>query len=293
MEACQSSIWVIMPVVSNIEYTRAAIADCLAQSIPTRLLIINQGCPNEMRQEFERMAEQEPERIFVWSMMPPLPSLSASWNRALDFVWAVGGTEALVVNNDARVEAGTLACLKRVLQMEQALFVSAVGVTAEDYAARSLDIYDEYYWSSAFHDGPMYSKGGPDFSCFLISRECHARFRFDESFIPCYGEDCSYHRELMLAGEGSRIFSINLPYLHFASGTLKSLSPDHRTALERQINSVSRAHYARSWGGPVNHERYTIKGDPSSAQDGVTNPELQASVQSTGDARWPVNPQTT
>jgi hypothetical protein len=253
-----------MPILAHPEYTRAAIADCLAQSTPTRLLLINQGVDDAFREELEQIAEQHSDRVLLWSHVPPLPSLSATWNRALDFVWDAGGSEALVVNPDVRLHRATVEVLKNCLWGTGALFVSAVGVREGQFDPS----FDHLTVSSA-------QRGGPDFSCFLISLECHLRFRFDEQHIPAYTEDLTFHREVMLAGEGRRIFSVNMPYLHYASGTLKALDPATRAALERQINEGSRAYYQRAWGGPPNAERYAIKGDPTSERDGVTTPELQ------------------
>jgi hypothetical protein len=66
----------------------------------------------------------------------------------------------------------------------------------------------------------------------------------------------------MLGGDGSRIFSVNLPYLHYASGTINS-EPEKALAWAKRIEQ-SRAHYVRKWGGDVNHERFTI---PFDAED--------------------------
>src|SRR5262245_23162962 len=94
--------WAIMPVLAGPDMTFQAIADLLAQSVPTRVLVINQGVDTEFRTRLERLAEECPERVFVWSHDPPLPRLSATWNRALRFVWETGGSQALVINNDTR-----------------------------------------------------------------------------------------------------------------------------------------------------------------------------------------------
>lgn len=264
--------WCVMPVLAGPQMTEDAIGDLLAQTVPTKILIVNQGVDDEFRLRLERIAEEYPDRVCVWSHVPPLPSLSATWNRALRFVWESGGTEALVVNNDLRLSPLTLQLLKPTLVYEPALFVSAVGVTEEQFAA--------FQQKTAFGAQVVAldeSHGGPDFSCFLISKTGHEKYPFDEGFIPCYGEDCSTHREYMLGGDGERIFSINLPYHHIGGGsnTLKALPPDQREKLERRIGA-SREYYARKWGGSINHERFTIPFDPDSAQDGVTNPELQA-----------------
>lgn len=242
-------IWIIMPILGARQYTTTAIADCLNQDVPTRLLLINQGVDDDFRAELEGMAEEFSERIFLWSHQPPLPSLSATWNRALDFVWSVGGAEALVVNNDVRIPRMLVRtlCTVRTRSEPTALFVSAVGVTAEQY-----ETTDFTYAETA----PFVEHGGPDFSCFLIGRECHEAYRFDEAFIPAYCEDLDYHRRLLLDGEGERIFSINLPYLHYAAGTLKEMGTKARQAVEATISAGSRAHYLRKWGGAVNQERF-------------------------------------
>ncbi len=242
--------WIILPVMTGMEMTRAAISDALAQSVPTRLLLVNQGCPDDMRDEFERLAEEQPERVFVLHHMPPLPSLSATWNRCLDLAWETGGEAALVVNFDVRLAPDTVEMLAAARRACDALFVSAVGVTGADFRQTS---YEEREVGDV-----LANKGGPDFSCFLISKACHDRFRFDEGFIPAFAEDLDMHRRLMLAGEGQRIFSVNLPFLHHASQTLKLLPPKEADRIRREIDTISRAHYRAKWGGDVNAETFLV-----------------------------------
>lgn len=259
-----------MPVLGAPEWTEAAINDVLAQTSPTRLLIVNQGIETEFRERLERIAEQYPDRVFVWSHVPSLPSLAATWNRALHLVWETGGTEALVVNNDVRLHKYTYYLLSWYRQRTDALFVTAVGVTAEQFNPDLDYAYEE-------NDKSLHSRGGPDFSCFLISKEGHEKYPFDENFSPAYCEDLDLHRRYMLGGDGEKIFSINLPYLHYGSGTLKSMTPEQKSSLERRIGQ-SRAYYEKKWGGSVNHERFTIPFDAETDQDGVTTPELQRAI---------------
>ena len=266
-------LWVIMPVMGGEALTDAAISDVLAQSIPTRLLIIAQGVHGSWRQHLQQVAEESDGRVLIWWADPPLPSLSASWNRALRFVWSTGAEDAIVVNNDVRLRADTGSMLRIIQDNQCALFVSAVGVTGEQFDAqlgrRGVDVV-----------GDDISRGGPDFSCFLLTKEGHEKYPFDENFIPAYCEDLDLHRRYMLAGEGDRIFSINLPFHHVdhGSGTLKSFTPEQKQRHEARIGQ-SRRHYEQKWGGPVNQELYSIPFDPLSAQGGVTTPELQKMVQ--------------
>lgn len=273
-------IWILMPVLADAEKTEAALSDCLAQSVPTRVLVVNQGVDDVFRDRLERIAESTPDRVLVWSHQPPLPALAATWNRALDFVWAVGGEEALVVNNDVRLSRGTVWGLQTILRRARALFVSAVGVTAEQFDPQAETVVTTYFDAEEDRETTAAMKGGPDFSCFLISKECHDRFRFDEGFIPAFCEDLDYHRRLMLAGEGARIFSVNLPYLHYASNTLKTFGEVEASRIRALIEKQSRAYYAKKWGGPVNAETYLVPfghGPNCVKADGsATTPYLQA-----------------
>jgi GT2 family glycosyltransferase len=274
--------WVIMPIRAQRDYTMAAIGDVLQQTAPLTLLLVNQGVEDDFRTELERVAEAH-DHVMVWSHQPPLPSLSATWNRALDAAWAAGAEVALVVNNDVRLHAQTVETLIRTLQKAGALFVSAVGVRAEQFDAQADPVQEVLLDSTTGKETPVH-KGGPDFSCFLISKACHQRFRFDESFIPAFCEDLDYHRRLMLAGEGRRIFSVNLPYLHYASATLKALPPEEADRIRAQIELGSRVYYAKKWGGPVNQERYLIPfgGGWSKPRqhDQATTPDLQGHLRS-------------
>lgn len=268
--------WIIMPVMAGPEMTQAAINDCLAQSVPTRLLIVNQGVDDDFRQLLEQISEEYPDRVFCWHHNPPLLSLSATWNRALEFVWQQGEKEALVINNDVRLHRMTVEALKAVLYATRSLFVTAVGVTKEQFdptAGVAIDLNE--YLANTGH------KGGPDFSCYLISKECHDQYPFDEQFIPAFCEDLDYHRRLMLAGDGAKIFSVNLPYLHLASQTLKQIDGKQRAQIEKTIASGSRAYYQRKWGGPVNQETFGVPfgEDGFTRTDGtLTTPALQAAL---------------
>jgi len=84
---------------------------------------------------------------------------------------------------------------------------------------------------------------------------------------------------MMLTGDGRRIYSINVPFLHYGSATSK----EHPEIADR-VAKGSRQHYQRKWGGPVNGERYLVPFTPPNAiadpDEGtiVTTPDLQRAV---------------
>ena len=262
--------WIIIVWLNNWPATLAAVSDALVQTVVgrPRVLLIGSNLTPADRASAETLAASTAD-VLCWFHSPALPSLSFTWNTALRFVWEIGGTAALVLNNDLRLHADTYARLRGELRASKALFVSGVGVTEAQF--------------NGAEPTQNQSKGGPDFSCFVISRECHELFPFDEAFIPAYCEDVDLHRRVMLAGAGRYMYSIDVPYWHVdhGSGTLKATSPEARVLLEQAITQGSRAHYAQKWGGPVNAELY---GTPFGPDDipGPSTPDLFAAVR----AQW-------
>ena len=240
--------WLICVFIDSVDETIQALEDLLNQSVEPYVLGIDNGSSAETWTKVRRWAEDRG-RLWLWRHNPSLPSLAATWNYALDFVWSQEREEAMVVNHDVRVSRETFELLSKARTYFAALLVSAVGVLPEQFDPKAKFPADlDLAWSSPE------TKGGPDFSCYLISKACHEKYRFDENFIPCYCEDLDFHRRLLLSGNGKNIFSINVPFAHFASGVLKSMSGEKREALERRISEGSRAYYDMKWGGPVNHE---------------------------------------
>lgn len=261
--------WVICPFRDRWDLTRDALADALAQTLPDlRVLLIDQGSSEETRQAY--LQELADPRVSLWRHQPPMLSLSATWNRALGMVWEGGGLSALVINNDLRFVPVTYKYLRSVQENTGAYFVTATGVTQEQYdtfcAEGHVDISDGM---------PPYPLPGPDFSCYLITKAGHEAYPFDENYVPAYVEDCDMHRRYMLRGDGGRIFGTGLPYYHVGSGTLKGLDADKRMKLEAQISAGSRQYHLKKWGGTgANEETYTVPFEPTSARADVSNPEL-------------------
>ena len=238
-----------MPFLNAWSLTAQAIEDVLDQTLPhVRLLLIDQGSTEPTGVQHLPNADA---RIYVWHHDPPLPSLAATWNRALRFVWEQGCERAFVINNDVRVPNALCERLLQVQRLTGAWFVTADNVG---------DAYQEamqkpYQMDDAF----LRARGGPDFSCFLITRECHKWFQFDEGFQPAYHEDNDYHRRLQLAGFGDRIFSVCLPYLHIGSGTLKE-NEKLREGWGPKFEACQR-YYGEKWGGLPGSETYTVPFD--------------------------------
>lgn len=255
---------VVVTWINNWPLTEALLEDVLAQDVPPgyRLVVllfangVSQAEDLGARTWMYRSAMQADPQVVLFSPVIRLP-LAAAWNRVLEACWSMGAEEALVLNNDLELWTGTLRWLTMFRRDLGALFVTGIGVTQAQFEA-----------FQAQPEVDLQSRGGPDFSCFLIGRECHERFQFDEDFAPAYYEDNDYHRRLILAGEGERIFGVNLPFHHIqgGSGSLRELQ---RQAEERGEDAKrefgqkweaqfgrSRQHYLEKWGGLPGGERF-------------------------------------
>jgi len=268
--------WILMPVLDCPEFTFPALDDCLAQEgVDPHVLVINQASVTPVRDALEAYAAHHHPKVRVVTHDPPLPSLAASWNRGLEAIWTMGATEALVVNNDVRLHKDTYQMLLWVRAHEAAYFVSGVGVRPEQFDADA-----DYTKLPLGEPGTVddegaqrIGRGGPDFSCFLLSREGHQKYPFDENFQPAYCEDLDLHRRMLLAGDGGRIFGVNLPFLHYGSRTINR-SPETARAFATRYEQ-SMAYYVEKWGGRCNAETYRRPFDPSSVEEGITTPALQ------------------
>jgi hypothetical protein len=246
--------WCVIPAIDLVDLTVTAARDLLGQvDVQTRVLLISNGSSDESRGKFEAFAEACHPRVLLWSHDPPLPSLSWTWNRALQFVWEAGGAEALVANNDIRLHPETYSLLLEAQKKHGALLTSAVN-TGEMPEPYKFDLD---------------SRGGPDFSCFLISRECHLKYGFDPN-LTWFGDNM-LHRTMWLAGDGARIGSVLVPYKHMASQTIKGANPQLQEQLHRRFQA-DRDYYSRAWGGLPHNETYLRAFDPESAREGVGTP---------------------
>lgn len=271
--------YAIVPVVAGVANTKLTLTSLLGQTVNPHLLVsLKKGFSGTKKLESTIRESLASHRGVLFAH--DLASLSAVWNYSLQLAWRNGAKDALIVNNDVSLHPETYQHLRDTMRRENALLVSGVN---------SPDSYANASWGATMTIGLEAESrsgkhGGPDFSCFLISKECHERFTFDNHFRPAYCEDLDLHRRVMLAGEGKRIFGVGLPYIHLdgGSGTLRNLTTDERGKVQKEIDENSRLYYQLKWGGPPNQETFRCpfgvapNGEPELLESGgVTTPELQ------------------
>jgi GT2 family glycosyltransferase len=139
-------------------------------------------------------------------------SLAACWNAGLSFIFK-NQDKALVINNDVEILPDTY----KILSEYPGEFVTGVSVRTPE----------ELVMPDTFTASPH-----PDFSCFCISRNCFETVGpFDEAMFPAYAEDSDYHVRMHRAG--IKAVSLNLPFLHHGSQTIKQCSEAERHIIQR------------------------------------------------------------
>jgi len=261
---------IVIPFVDLPGETGDALHDALLQlEGQCDVLLIDQGSTAKMSHGWptvqawaESCALGSP-HIRLWRHAPPLPSLAATWNVALDFAWNIGHEDCMIWNNDIRVHPDMYRRLRAIAELSGLWFVTPVNCSG--------DIEERWKLPLPALNGENLAAnfGGPDFSCFLIHREAHQRYRFDERFQPAYHEDGDFHRRMWLGGDGNRIAGVTLPYLHYGSRTIHR-SEEAYAAFQPQF-AACRARYVAKWGGEPHHER-KITPDSNEDLDGVGTP---------------------
>ncbi len=254
-------MWIILPLVNGEDYVRALLPDLLHQTIPTRLLIIDQASDRDCS-DYLQSLQDDAARILVWRFDPKM-SLGATWNVAMEFVAGQDEPGAWILNHDIRVRPEMGEWLQHIQERFGAYFVSGIGVTEKQFTQFSaLPAQDENGHAPELAEvvwdvpGECLDMGGPDFSCFYFTIEGWRKYPFAEIFYPAYMEDVDLHRRLMLGEDGQKIFGINFPFHHDGSATIK-----HSTVARRSLDARYRAvleAYTKKWGGRPNAETFAM-----------------------------------
>jgi GT2 family glycosyltransferase len=158
----------------------------------------------------------------------------------------MGETHALVVNNDTVLAPLTYAALRGQFMEKGVGIVSAVSVRDQSQLKPKIDA-EELAKSHRPH---------PDFSCFMISRECYYSVGpFDERFEGAYCEDNDYH--VRMHKSGWKAVCVDWPFVHVGAGTMKNADKEERARIERMAEANRRRFWEKwgCWPGSKEYER--------------------------------------
>ena len=192
---------VIIVARNCIALTKRAVASVLNQDVPVSLMVVD-NCSSDGTAAWLRTKDIS--TIFT----PEQWSLAKCWNVALKAFWAIGHTEALVLNSDVEIRPDTVS----MLLAHGGPFVTCVSVDSLDRIGvpGDRDI-------GTLKDG---ERPHPDFSAFLIRKSVTDQgIWFNEACYPAYVEDSFLHVRMHRAGITA--VCIDLPFYHVGSSTLK------------------------------------------------------------------------
>lgn len=189
-----------------LELTKACVKSLEGQDIPTRIVILDNGSTDGTIGWLS-----SPEYHHLWSGSHQNEGVSKGWNYGLKALFAEGAEHVLVANNDTIFPP----YFYRALLACEIPFVTGASVDSIE-ALQNVGPFGHPY-------------PGPDFSAFLIRRECYEKIGpFDESMINYCG-DCDYH----VRGHrlGMQLLNSGVPFYHERSSTLKKASEIDRAAI--------------------------------------------------------------
>jgi GT2 family glycosyltransferase len=88
----------------------------------------------------------------------------------------------------------------------------------------------------------------------MLSKKCYQDVGpFDERFLGAYCEDCDYHVRMHRKGWVAE--SINYPFLHHASGTIKSAGAEKADEICK-LAQANRDRFYEKWGKHIGTPEY-------------------------------------
>ncbi len=218
--------WVLIPCHNNSALLIDAIDSVLAQTIPVRIFAINNASKDNTPFVLKSLSNKH----IVVSFNPQL-GVAGAWNFGLNYLFnkeKVG--QVLVVNQDIILRPDTY----ETLLAENADFVTAVSTQNSSSSA----LCGQYRRSRRPH---------PDFACFLIQKGCYQRTgQFDETYFPAWYEDNDMH--IRMAKVGIEAYCIDLPFYHYAAGTMKNASKEDLTDVYNPGFLRSKQYFYDKWG---------------------------------------------
>ena len=220
--------WAVVLAYNNVHLTKAAVASLQRQDIEggVQVLVIDNCSLDGTSAWLDSRPDLHTLRLTTQD------SVAGSWNRALRWLFVEHAAEyALFINNDAVLRPDAY----RWLVADGGLFVTCVGKRDPLCVEPPFIMPD-----------PACKRPHPDFSCYLIRRECFDRVgEFDEGFKRAFSEDWDMHWRLQSAG--IRAECLELPFYHYGSATVKHCDAKERRAIQKQAD-LNRAYFKTKYG---------------------------------------------
>jgi len=202
--------WILCVLRNGRALTAIAHCSFLGQDVPNvRLLYIDNASSDGTTAWLNSVAG--PGVSVIWNRTPQ--SVARCWNQGLRLLFDSGEDHVLVVNNDIELPSWYYG---RMLE-HGGEFVSGVSV---DRKPRTWPPPD-----------PSSESPHPCYSAYLIRKSCWTRVPFDENCEIAFVEDSLHHTACHYAG--IRCVSINVPFYHAGSQTIKLADREERERIQQ------------------------------------------------------------
>lgn len=220
-----------IPVViiarGNLGLTKLAVKSVLAQDVPVTLVVIDNASSDGTSDWLKT-------KPFTCPVYFKQHSLSTCWNSALKYLWAQGFNRALILNNDVQIRPDTA----RLLDAHGGEFVTCVSVDDIDRIGVPGD--------REIEDLRKGEREHPDYSAYLIRKSVTDKgCWFNEECFPAYVEDSFHHVAMHRAG--IKAVCIDLPFYHYAAGTLKTADEGEKARIRRGADA-NRELFRKAYG---------------------------------------------
>jgi GT2 family glycosyltransferase len=198
-----------------LEMTKRCAESVHKQDIPTRIMYYDNGSTDGTRNWLPHNEQDDVDNAF---RAQDNNGVSAGWNWGLNYLFTLCGAEhVLCVNNDTVLPSWFLSSLLSY----DGPFISGVSVDNMDTIANP---------EPRKELAPC-----PDFSAWLMRRECWEKVgQFDESMV-LYASDLDYHIRAHRAGVP--LMNAGVPFYHLRSSTLNNAAPKERRAIQMQADA--------------------------------------------------------
>lgn len=204
---------VLLLTRNNLALTQRCVASVRKQDVPTRVYVRDNGSTDGTQEWLSSQLGFD----LGWSGSAVNEGVSKGWNDGLDYLFGhLDYDHVLVVGNDTILAPWTLSAL---------LSCNLPFVTGFDIGMEPLPEKPDIF--------PITPH--PDFSCFLIRRDCWEKVgRFNEA-MKHYASDCQFH--VRAHRLGVPLMKASVPYNHERSSTMRLASQEERNEIAMQANA--------------------------------------------------------
>ncbi len=198
---------------NSLDQTKRCVESIKKQDIETEILLFDNGSSDGTWQ----WAHAELPKGSPIIRVPENFGVSFGWNKGLTHLFDSGSEHVLTINNDTVLPSWFYSSLLSY----DGPFISGVSIGSMDEISSPPPRKEL---------APC-----PDFSAWLIRKECWDKVgRFDESMIH-YASDLDYH--LRAHRLGVSLMNAGVPFYHERSSTLRNASPKERRVIEMQADA--------------------------------------------------------